>query len=424
MTLLEGWILKKANPDAERNHLNKILQDIRAGVDDALTVDSLEGSTYSTVQDFVNVMHSPGLIHGGEFSNASGGTMDVAGGTMMIRPMDDNVSTLYFADFPEATVTIPADSLARFIGVEYNNGSPQVIVKTTNTWDQDTEFPLGTCAYNGLVMFPFYNPFKVGDPFTNIIQRFDAQASLIRDAAVGGLSLDNTATRTATLTSGIAWARLNDYPITAKNSGTQTMISVRPGPGGTIQLTPGLTQWPNTQYTDPTGTLVTMGNNKWAVLWFFVNVGTNAWGFAYGTDEYNNASSAAAELIPSYLSAAFLANNLLLGRMLFEKSVDVPIVESAFTRVFNAAAVSDHNQLSNLQGGQLAEYYHLTADEVASVQSLTDALQLVDYPAEILPSASPSGRLIFVSDETGGPVPAFSDGTNWRRVTDRAIVSI
>jgi hypothetical protein len=31
--------------------------------------------------------------------------------------------------------------------------------------------------------------------------------------------------------------------------------------------------------------------------------------------------------------------------------------------------------------------------------------------------------LIFVSDETGGAIPAFSDGTNWRRVSDRAIVS-
>ena len=31
--------------------------------------------------------------------------------------------------------------------------------------------------------------------------------------------------------------------------------------------------------------------------------------------------------------------------------------------------------------------------------------------------------LIFVNDEAGGSVLAFSDGTNWRRVTDRAIVS-
>jgi len=32
-------------------------------------------------------------------------------------------------------------------------------------------------------------------------------------------------------------------------------------------------------------------------------------------------------------------------------------------------------------------------------------------------------RLIYVSDETGGATVAFSDGTNWRRQTDLAIVS-
>lgn len=41
-----------------------------------------------------------------------------------------------------------------------------------------------------------------------------------------------------------------------------------------------------------------------------------------------------------------------------------------------------------------------------------------------LPSAATYVRgLIYVPDETGGPVIAFSDGTNWRRLTDRAIVS-
>lgn len=30
---------------------------------------------------------------------------------------------------------------------------------------------------------------------------------------------------------------------------------------------------------------------------------------------------------------------------------------------------------------------------------------------------------IYVSDETGGATLAFSDGTNWRRVQDRAIIA-
>lgn len=33
------------------------------------------------------------------------------------------------------------------------------------------------------------------------------------------------------------------------------------------------------------------------------------------------------------------------------------------------------------------------------------------------------GATIYVSDEAGGSVIAFSDGTDWRRLTDRAIVS-
>jgi hypothetical protein len=38
-------------------------------------------------------------------------------------------------------------------------------------------------------------------------------------------------------------------------------------------------------------------------------------------------------------------------------------------------------------------------------------------------STFPAGQMVFVTNESGGSVPAFSDGTNWRRVTDRQIVS-
>ena len=45
------------------------------------------------------------------------------------------------------------------------------------------------------------------------------------------------------------------------------------------------------------------------------------------------------------------------------------------------------------------------------------------YAVAALPSAAIAGQVIFVSDETSGAVLAFSDGANWRRVTDRVIVS-
>ncbi|QDP66984.1 MAG: putative tail fiber protein [Prokaryotic dsDNA virus sp.] len=50
-------------------------------------------------------------------------------------------------------------------------------------------------------------------------------------------------------------------------------------------------------------------------------------------------------------------------------------------------------------------------------------INLQSYTVATLPSVSPAGQMIYVTDETGGAIPAFSDGTDWRRVTDRAIVS-
>lgn len=48
---------------------------------------------------------------------------------------------------------------------------------------------------------------------------------------------------------------------------------------------------------------------------------------------------------------------------------------------------------------------------------------LPSYTVSTLPNVNPVGQVILVSDEVGGAVPAFSDGSNWRRMTDRAIVS-
>lgn len=52
-----------------------------------------------------------------------------------------------------------------------------------------------------------------------------------------------------------------------------------------------------------------------------------------------------------------------------------------------------------------------------------DQLIIPSFTVATLPAAVPAAQMIYVSDESGGSVPAFSDGTNWRRVTDRAIVT-
>jgi hypothetical protein len=52
-----------------------------------------------------------------------------------------------------------------------------------------------------------------------------------------------------------------------------------------------------------------------------------------------------------------------------------------------------------------------------------DQFVLPSYTVSTLPAAVPAGAMVYVTNESGGAVPAFADGTNWRRVTDRVIVT-
>lgn len=57
--------------------------------------------------------------------------------------------------------------------------------------------------------------------------------------------------------------------------------------------------------------------------------------------------------------------------------------------------------------------------------SVAGALQLPGYAKTAVPSAATmgGGAMIYVSDATGGSVVVFSDGTDWRRVTDRSVLN-
>lgn len=54
----------------------------------------------------------------------------------------------------------------------------------------------------------------------------------------------------------------------------------------------------------------------------------------------------------------------------------------------------------------------------------TGPVRLATFTVATVPDATVYTQgLIYVSDEAGGATVAFSDGTNWRRVQDRAVIS-
>lgn len=92
--------------------------------------------------------------------------------------------------------------------------------------------------------------------------------------------------------------------------------------------------------------------------------------------------------------------------------------------------VSDYG-LVTATASDTVDYGLITATTTALVNSDYGVIETSGGPVEFpryavaqVPSASAYiGHMVYITNETGGPVMAFSDGTNWRRVTDRAVIS-
>lgn len=86
----------------------------------------------------------------------------------------------------------------------------------------------------------------------------------------------------------------------------------------------------------------------------------------------------------------------------------------------------DYGAQLTSKDGNASDRFQLYLDDITLLLNaflLGNQVTLPSYVVAELPPVIAAPGMIFVSNETGGPVPAFSDGTNWRRVTDRAIVS-
>lgn len=64
-----------------------------------------------------------------------------------------------------------------------------------------------------------------------------------------------------------------------------------------------------------------------------------------------------------------------------------------------------------------------TAEKLALTISEHGYPETTSHVVASLPNVGGGGGIILVTDETGGATLAFSDGTNWRRVQDRAVVA-
>ena len=108
---------------------------------------------------------------------------------------------------------------------------------------------------------------------------------------------------------------------------------------------------------------------------------------------------------------------------------------SVYTTQMQSPGAERVTTLSLSSSGQPGESVLVVWDDVTKELTLTygSTTQTIavlggpvvsaSYTVATLPSAATAGSMIYVTDETGGSTHASADGTNWRRMSDRAIVA-
>ncbi|MHA1827942.1 MAG: hypothetical protein ACTSX6_04760 [Candidatus Heimdallarchaeaceae archaeon] len=316
-------------------------------------------SRYNSLNDFFRLFTSAGRISGGSIYNNNNQSINVSSGSGVIRIADDDISQVKFFDWDNRDSFFVTNDTVMYIGIEYNSGNPQVINKSSDTWDYDTEFPLGSVINQEGDLYIKNDYWLAGDSTTNVIERFKS-FGLLRDENVGGLILGYTGTRNPTLSSGKVWSLLNEFDITVKDtSGADTFYQFyRDGSNGWYREGP-YSQWNNTHYDDGSGSLVEMNQNKYANIWVFIEIDSSNGGqlmLIFPQNQYSAIASAIAEEVPSFPSSWY-EHGVLVGRIIFKKGVDEPIeVQSVFTTLFNPSQAAIHGNLAGLSDDDHLQY--------------------------------------------------------------------
>lgn len=337
-----------------------------------------------TFNEVYNHMHSAGVMQGCDFTDNGDGTVSFSSGYATLRDIADSHADLYQVELSaQANLTL-IDNSTNYIYLDYNGGSPEF--KTTES----------ASDFNCLDKCVAYLAVRVGTDITYIDlreQNVDISTKarrLFLDFArfipvQGGSSVSEAGLLGIALTAGAYYfmVKRQDHPaFDTSVAGTATenvfKLHYRDGAGGWTEVANSKTI-DTTTYDGNTGTPVTLGNNKYGVTWFYICNNTPSTLCAVmGQEEYSKQSDAEVASPPVDLPPRVEGLGVLVGFVVYEKSASTfNNVLSASTISFSSSTAVEHNGLSGLQGGDIAEYYHITSAQHGNLT--TNAWNLGTY---------------------------------------------
>ncbi len=308
--------------------------------------------TYDDLQDFLNMAWSGGQFTGGEVTDGGSETVDCAAMTGMIRDADSVTSNTLFFDIVADNLAIPTDT-TRFVRINYNAGTPIWELSAIEDTGRENIIHMAKVTNDGGVL----HISSLVDHAGNIPNRFSHVLKSVfgvrRADNLGGIMLGEGGTRYITVSAGQIFYGEHGNDFTAKDTdpgGGADTFDTEYFNGSVWVTTTGVSQWPNTQYNNIASGLVTMTNNRWAVLWFYAETDDHL-SMIYGSAQYVTQALAELETVPTSIPDKLFEHGLLIGRLIFKKSAASADVESAFVQAFVPTTVISHIELPDLTTG-------------------------------------------------------------------------
>ena len=336
-----------------------------------IEIDELGTATYDDVQDWLDITQSAGIACGFTLSNSrDAAELDVAAGKGFVKTTDACCSPTKSFDYAGTTnVTLTADNI-NYIYLDYNAGTPQVVATTDRTSiELNRHFILGRVYKNGVTLHILNSGVNIGN-----LARTEHERLVERDGFtyISGAVTSETGTLNLAVSAGVWYLGHNRITTNALDTSVaDTFVYTHYGTASWITDNATATAIDTTHYNDGNDVLGSLTANNYGVQWVYITTDSSLY-IIYGTENGTLANAEDATppaSIPTYLETM----GELIAKIIVRQTGVIIDIQMTNEVTFSARGVANHNELGGLQGGQAAEYYHLTSAQHTVVGNTSGA---------------------------------------------------
>jgi len=399
---------------------NPSIKDVVSG---QLIFPKVVVGTNTEGKDLANILshtESAGVIAGCALTNNLAlvpSRVDITTGTALMRTGTDSHDDLHTVQVDPVAITDLPDNTTSYIIATYSgDGLTNAVI--SHTTDPSAGIINMTNKVAMYVVTRQGNDLKVINVLEQNVDFIAKHQRKIFDVSPfqysSGAAIDGEASLNLTISAGVFYFQTTRIAAQALAMPADSLDTYYGTTVGGFTRTTGVTAVTTEYFSDPG--LTAIGANKYAVQWIYAildTTGNTGYAIMYGDTEYPNLGQARDAAIPSDIPDILLKSGVLIGRIIISDT-EIFEAESRFGSTFTAGVVADHFVLTNLQGGQAAEYYHLTAAEHAEVTSgaMSNRANVVANTATTLDPISGTSGTSLTFNTTIGYVLANGKNSN------------